>query len=262
MKKTNYFLIPAVAMIFVMLMASFSGGDNDSSGGSPGGYTNSPADGKNCSHCMGGTATAVDGWLTSNVPATGYVPGQTYTIQVVAAGSGRKGFQVSPQTLAGNLVGTLTPGTGNKLVDAKYITHSSAVSTDATWLFQWQAPSAGAGDVTFYASRAIGKLNTSFTTLTIQQSTVGINEPAVADFRVFPNPAGNSTMMTLMLGKASVVSVELLNLQGAKVATLLDSYLSAGTHSLPLNFEAPAGIYILKMSAGGSVRTVKLTIAG
>ncbi len=262
MKKTTYFLIPAIAMMFVMLMASFSGNDNDSSGGAPGGYTNSPADGQNCSHCMGGTATAVDGWLTSDVPATGYVPGQTYTIQVVATGSGRKGFQASPQTLAGNLVGTVTPGTGNKLVDAKYITHSSAVSTDATWLFQWQAPSAGAGDVTFYASRAVGKLNTNYTTLTIQQSTVGINETVVADFRVFPNPARNSTTMTLLLGKASVVSVELFNLQGSRIVTLMDGFLSAGAHSLPLNFEAPAGIYILKMNAGGSVRTVKLTIAG
>jgi hypothetical protein len=260
MKKTTYLLISAVAMMFVMLMASFSGGDNDSSGGAPGGYTNSPADGKNCSHCMGGTASAVDGWLTSDVPATGYVPGQTYTIQVVATGSGRKGFQVSPQTIAGNLVGTLTPGTGNKLVDSKYITHSSAVSTDATWLFQWQAPSAGAGDVTFYASRAIGKLNTSYTTLTIQQSTVGMDDAKMSDFRIFPNPVRNSTMMTVRLERPSDVSVELLDLRGARILTLLNSFLSAGTHSLPLNFQAPAGIYLLKMNAGGTVRTIKLSV--
>jgi hypothetical protein len=209
---------------------------------------------------MGGTASAVDGWLTSDVPATGYVPGQTYTIQVVATGSGRKGFQVSPQTIAGNLVGTLTPGTGNELVDTKYITHSSAVNTDATWLFQWQAPSAGAGDVTFYASRAIGKLNTSYTTLTIQQSTVGMDDAKKSDFGIFPNPVRNSTTMTVSLEKASDISVELLDLRGVRILSLLNSSLSTGTHSIPLNFQVPAGIYLLKMKTGGTVRTVKLSV--
>ncbi len=45
------------------------------------GYTGSPGDSlKNCTACHGGIAFPVDGWITSNIPSSGYVPGTTYTI--------------------------------------------------------------------------------------------------------------------------------------------------------------------------------------
>jgi hypothetical protein len=39
------------------------------------------------------------GWITSNIPGSGYVPGQTYTVTATAASSGctRFGFEISPQ---------------------------------------------------------------------------------------------------------------------------------------------------------------------
>ncbi len=260
MKNKYNVMIPALAVLFVVFMASFSGGDNDNSGGAPGGYTNSPADGKNCTHCMGGTATATDGWLSSDVPATGYVAGQIYTITVVATGTGRKGFQISPQDQAGNLIGAISPGVGNKVVAAKYITHSAAVLSDASWQFQWQAPATGAGAVTFYASRVMGMSNTQTSTLTIPQSTVGIGEANALECSVFPNPATTGARISMVLHRQSEVVVDLLDVQGHVVKQILRTRLGQGTHLIPFEGPSRPGIYLLRINAGGISRTIRLII--
>ena len=93
-------------IISVVILASFGGDENtDYPGGSPGGYTGSPGDGKTCKQCHGGTVANVTGWITSNIPAEGYTPGTSYTITVTVSGSGSKGFEVSPQNSSGGLLG-------------------------------------------------------------------------------------------------------------------------------------------------------------
>ena len=104
MKNVASILFSAGAMALVIVMAGFGGGELKNSTGAPPQNTNSPGDGQNCSHCMGGTATAVTGWITSDVPASGYIPGSTYTITVTVPGTGKKGFEVSPQDVTGNLI--------------------------------------------------------------------------------------------------------------------------------------------------------------
>ena len=51
-------------------------------GGSPGGRTGSPGDNSNCTACHSGTINSGLGVasIASTIPASGYVPGQTYTI--------------------------------------------------------------------------------------------------------------------------------------------------------------------------------------
>ena len=106
MKNQYKIFIPVVAVAFVFLMASFGGGDGSKYPiGAPPGYTNSPGDGKNCTHCMGGTAVPVADWITSDIPLSGYVPGITYNIMVTATGTGYKGFELSPQSQDGYLLG-------------------------------------------------------------------------------------------------------------------------------------------------------------
>ena len=125
--------------------------------GAPVGKTGSPGDGSNCSSCHGGTASTTAGQITSNIPVDGYVAGQTYQITATnpLTGSGKYGFEVSPQNVAGTQLGTLVAGTGSKLVGGtKYVTHSNANSTTHIWSFNWVAPAAGTGAVTFYGAFA------------------------------------------------------------------------------------------------------------
>ena len=140
--------------------------------GAPAGYTGSPFDNKNCTNCHGGSASTVTGWITSNIPAQGYTAGQSYTITLTSTGSGNKGFEISPMTSAGAVLGTMTPGTGSKLVGGVvYLTHSSAkTSNPATWTFTWVAPAAGTGSVTFYCAFVVTKPVTKLCTMTVNES--------------------------------------------------------------------------------------------
>ncbi len=145
-------------------------------------YTGSPGDAHSCASCHGSAGT-VSGWLTSNIPAGGYVPGTTYQITATnsISGSGAYGFEVSPQTLTGTLVGTLAAGTNSKLVGSgKWVTHSTSSTGVTSWIFNWTAPVAGTGDVTFYGSfaRSTGSA-TKVTTLTVSEQAGG-SLPATA----------------------------------------------------------------------------------
>jgi hypothetical protein len=262
MKKYFTLLFPVGAILFVILMAGFGGSEQKSSGGAPAGYTNSPADGQNCSHCMGGTAVPVTGWITSNIPASGYMPGSTYTISVTATGSGDKGFQVSPQDAAGNLLGTLTAGTGNKLTGSnKYVTHNAAQSADNyTWNFEWTAPAAGVGDITFYGAIAVGKLNTKTTILKVSQSSVGISELSQAEISVFPNPVHRSFTVSFPVLKSENVTIDLMNTSGAPVLNLMRELVKAGEFTRTFSIDQPSGVYLLRITNGEETQIKKIIL--
>jgi len=174
MKKHIYVLLPLFTGIIILFLASFSGDNTDYPGGAPAGYTGSPFDGKTCTQCHGGAASNVEGWITSDIPGDGYMPGTTYTITVTVSGSGKKGFEVSPHDQSGNLLGTLVAGSGNKLVGGgKYVTQSSSpTSNPSIWTFSWIAPEAGTGEVTFYGAFTVSEPVTKLSTLVVQESTL------------------------------------------------------------------------------------------
>ncbi|MEI7661797.1 MAG: choice-of-anchor V domain-containing protein [Bacteroidota bacterium] len=262
MKKLFPVLFPVGLVAFVFIMAGFGGDELKNSSGAPAGYTNSPADGQNCTHCMGGSASAVTGWVTSDVPATGYLPGGTYTITVTATGSGKKGFEVSPQDLTGNLVGTLVAGSGNKLTGSgKYVTHSAAVSTNpAVWHLQWTAPAGGAGDVTFYASIAITQTVTKTTTLTINQSTVGFSDNPGKGWICYPNPAHGKMFVKCPAPQDAATRADLLSPGGTLIRNLEMSGLSPGENRYEIMLSQPAGVYLLRLSGKSGTEIRKIII--
>lgn len=164
--------------------------------GAPAGNTGSPADGTTCAEsCHGGSAVTQAGLISSNIPTAGYTPGSTYTITASISGSGNKGFQVSPQNTAGTLLGSLIAGTGSKIVGTNYVTHSSAKSsTAASWTFQWIAPAAGTGSVTFYGAFAITQNTTMKSTLVVNEAVVVV-APTITNFT--PTSALSGTTITI-----------------------------------------------------------------
>jgi hypothetical protein len=134
--------------------------------GAPAGYTACPNEysGRTCTSCHSDfNAASVSGWISSNVPAAGYTAGATYTITATATGAGFPvfGFEIAPLGAAGVLLGTplITNTTETKLVSSKYVTHTSSGisgSGSKTWTFNWTAPAAGTGPVTFYGSFLLG----------------------------------------------------------------------------------------------------------
>ncbi len=79
--------------------------------------------------------------------------------------------------------------------------------------------------------------------------------------RCYPNPFNASTTIGYDLPRASRVTLEIYNLVGQKVATLVNDYQQAGYKTVNWNAaEVTTGIYYYKLTAGEFVSVRKLTI--
>ncbi len=224
--------------------------------GAPVAATGSPADGATCSQsgCHFGTPTAQTNILSTNVPAGGYVAGTTYSISVKVEGTGRKGFQVSPQKADGTPMGTLIAGASSKISpSANYITHSSANSAaTAQWIFTWKAPAKGSGTVDFYGAFASSQSTTYTQKLSVVESSASavIEQACSVNLQVYPNPLQSNINVSFDLKENSAVSANLLSIDGKDTYALYNASLSNGSHQLnllkPLNIQS--GIYFLQLN--------------
>jgi hypothetical protein len=255
-KRTLFFTCFLGLLIFVLV--SFSGQESKYPQGAPAGYTGSPADTKNCTQCHGGTPATVSGWITSDVPIAGYTPGDIYTITVTVTGSGRKGFEVSPQSISGALLGTLTAGSGNQVVGTKYVTHSAAISgSSATWTFNWTAPAAGTGAVTFYGAFAISQSSTKLSTLVVAEKNTTLIYPLSNEMKCqfFPNPVRDEMSIFFSLQNSERISILIYDISGKEIKTLLDEVVPSGLvkRSFKLRDLLPSGIYFVTLSNGSTI---------
>jgi len=101
-------------------------------------------------------------------------------------------------------------------------------------------------------------------------SSVGIDftkeNTIVSEFSLsqnYPNPFNPSTTIKFGLPNDSHVKLELFNILGEKIATLIDEEMGAGFHNYQLstvNYQLPSGIYLYKFQSGGFVQTKKLIL--
>ncbi len=78
----------------------------------------------------------------------------------------------------------------------------------------------------------------------------------------FPNPFNNSTQIQFKLPKAVNVTIEIFNLNGQKIKSVLNNkHETVGTHSIEFNATGlPSGIYYCSMRAGNSLKAIKMYI--
>lgn len=77
----------------------------------------------------------------------------------------------------------------------------------------------------------------------------------------FPNPFNPSTTLQFALAKSGHVTLEVFNVLGQHVATLVNEVLSAGSYHV--NFDASAlssGIYLYRLTSGDVVQTKKMVL--
>ena len=136
-------------------------------GGSPANCSGSPSDGANCSTNCHSTAKYEEkpGWISSNIPESGYIPDSVYTITATATGietSTKFGFEVSPQFETGKVAGKLiltNPTEMKLLAGGKFITQKAEGvdgKASKSWTFKWTAPAKGSGKITIYGAFLIG----------------------------------------------------------------------------------------------------------
>lgn len=157
MKKT--IVICSVMFVLGMLLMSSNNGianQNAAPGQSPSACATSNC--HNSSAVNSGIGSVV---ITDNIPSTGYIPGQTYSINVTVAQSGISkfgfGFEAvnSSNTTAGTLVVTnaaLTKTLSGTRVNMTHLTNSGLGLGAKSFTFNWIAPAASNGTVTFYSA--------------------------------------------------------------------------------------------------------------
>jgi len=153
-------LVQIITSINVVDVHSNNAGANAGYTGSPNEFNSRTCSSQNGGCHTGGGSTFQLGMITSNVPDCGYTPGETYTITLTVSSPGRSefGFSVSPQLDGGATAGSMIATAGTQLNGSgRYLTHTAAGTSESSpntrvWTFSWIAPSAGSGNVTFYAA--------------------------------------------------------------------------------------------------------------
>lgn len=222
---------------------------HSSTGGAPSGFSGAPNDGLTCRACHSGPAETVKaGWISSDVPANGYIPGTTYTITATATGAGhlKFGFEISPQNLNGNLLGTLISTSSQTQIigSGVYITQTSAGTTGSgskTWTFDWIAPVEGTGTVNFYGAFNVTNSNNGTSGDTIYTSTLTITEfipptPEVTislssniscyglcDGKAIANASGGTPPYTFLWSNNETDSIAELLCEGNNTVTITDA---------------------------------------
>ena len=218
---------------------------NTKENGSPGGKTNSPMDGQNCTGCHGGTINPGTGTatITTNIPVAGYVIGNTYTITLTGVQSGviKFGFELTAES-GNNKTGDLmiTDNTTKLANSNNAVTHkSSGTSGNSTksWSMDWMPTANSTGSTTFYAALMFANGNGNddsgdkvFTT------SHSVNEKiinAINDLYVKNDFTFNSTSKTIKTQK----TVDVYNISGKLVLTTTNnstnlSHLKTGVYIL------------------------------
>lgn len=275
MSRISYKLLIVLIIGTGAWLAVSSDNAHSFSAGAPPGYCDAPASpGSTCFTChnTGPAPATIPGLITSNIPVNGYTPGNTYTITATITGVGhnRFGFEISPQDLNGNLVGSMSDlGSETTFQQAgTYITHSSnsVLNNDIkTWQFEWIAPTAGSGNVTFYGAFNISNNDGSYTGDTIVLSTAIFPEDSglyVAD----ENPFVTTSVFTYS-GKLFVKSVaaetkriRLIDYNGKICWESGDIY--SESYQSEVQFELPGslttGIYVVSLENGNRMWSTKI----
>ena len=262
-------LLVTATLIGTIVIMAFNGVSSDCSvqysSGTPAGYCGDPAGGYlTCNtagcHIGGPTPTLQTGWVTSNIPTSGYVPNSTYTITATATGAGHTkfGFEISPQNSNGTTLGTLVNTSSETQIvgiNNNYITHTITGTSgidSKIWTFNWTAPPTSLGNVTFYGAFNISNMNNTMlgdtiltSQLTVFENTTGIatissNEQTIS---IFPNPFFMQTTIeadnllknaTLTMDNCFGQTVkEIKNISGQTV-TLFRDNLQSGLYFLRL----------------------------
>lgn len=109
------------------------------------------------------------------------------------------------------------------------------------------------------APKAIQALPAPLKPKNIPTATQSNLSATLALMGVYPNPASRFHIVQYAIQQREQVTVELVDVQGKRIAELVDQVQSAGVYNLEIQRKnLPAGVYLLKVRAGGSLATAKL----
>ena len=264
--------IPFMAYVFF----SFSGGAPTQ------GVTGSPGDEANAANVAGLTVgnclachdglgdfnTSVS--IITNIPSGGYALSAKYqiTVALTSTGAPDTGFQITAENDVASKVGIFSvldnnPATALMLADASghfvtqtFLGHEGVGS----WSFDWTAPGADVGAITFYVAGVTGNGGAATNTeVVFNTKTVGgvlaVNDARILKFSMYPNPSDNYVNLQLPSG-TNKANVKIFDYLGK---TLIQKNLNNANNNLDVS-NLSAGIYFVRIQSDTKVGTKKLVV--
>lgn len=264
-------------IVFGMLLLLGKQHSIGNTNGANAGHTGAPADGKTCIQCHNTMAVPLTNLISSNIPTQGYTPGATYTFTAAVGQTGinRYGFQISPQAINGSYLGNIivTNTAQTKIVGTKYITHTnggvSGIGFKA-WNFDWIAPSAGTGDVTFYGSFVYANGNNASSGDMVRTNTYTVSENVStslvenndeAGFSLYPNPVRGISKVKLSDEMDDSFEIRMFDVMGKILPKKSIQYQVVNPREVSVNFQnITSGIYFIQIRLQGGVISKKIVV--
>lgn len=112
-----------------------------------------------------------------------------------------------------------------------------------------------------------GPQNWGYTWIGDTTAVVGVKEkplPTPQHYSLsqnYPNPFNPTTTITYAIPVAGRVTIEIFNVLGQKMATVLDKVQMAGTYTVDITAnDLPSGVYLYRLKAGSFVQTRKMIL--
>ncbi len=149
-----------------------------------------------------------------------------------------------------------TPGDGEGVGPFGFVIGDLEVETEYTfWLYQYNTATDEFSDGAAEDSAVSGAQGTSIG---------GGDETLPKEYALsqnYPNPFNPTTQITYSLPESGNVRIDVYNMMGQLVATLVNESVSAGNHTVTFDATALAsGIYLYRLQAGSNVFTKKMTL--
>jgi hypothetical protein len=238
MKKNIYLL---ALLIPAYLLMSYSSG-------APYGYTGSPGDyGATCTTCHSSDGASYSPYIQlSGIPTAGYVPGQTYNLQLSYSNASvnKSGFEACIENTSNQRQGSFSNLDNNTttLQNNSYITHTSSGNTLTGWQFQWTAPATSQGNLKLYYAINLANGNGQSTGdyvvnghFDIPEQSNAIHQLNENDIKIYPNPA---TDFIKVKNIKSIKNLQITDVKGSTYPVQIQN------NQINISF-LPSGIYFL-----------------
>lgn len=214
--------------------------------------------------------------ISSNIPGTGYIAGQTYQLTVTVASGGNNGnafgFALSGAKTGSSVIAGTFANTDNSAQpksSGQYVTHTLAGTANGgntvsrSFVVDWTAPAAGSGAVTFFAAGNSANGNgansgdniyTGTLAISEDMSTVSLEENQQNRIEVFPNPV--SDLVSIRNAASADWTLKVTDLTGK---TLVSRRVSAPQYLLDLS-ALPGGMYLLQVESGNTSVLKKIIV--
>lgn len=247
--------------------------------------TGSPGANSSCVSCHSGGAGITTGTVEIRKLSTGlsgpivtsYMPDTNYIIRVVGnnANLTHFGFQLtalnSTNVSAGtfsNLPGNVHTATVSSKAIVEHAVPIAKTNNQYEVTFNWIAPAAGSGSVTFYgiinAVNNGGQVNgdkpgNQFTKVLTETTPTGVGQLS-ADIKItaYPNPVTDKLNISIENAETGMYSIRAFDINGREIATQATKV--DGKYNTAINTSTwAAGIYHVKIAKGTESKTITIT---